>query len=150
MQWNDSEPLSDSELDGMLREWTIEPPPQRLSSMKLPARRSSRIGRVPLPAAALALAALFAALFVAAKFSRQDRKVSEEASAFTPIPYTLPLGDGESTRVVRMEIPIAELAAAGFRLPPIDPSAVVTADVILGDDGRPRAVRLVKRVVTQN
>jgi hypothetical protein len=40
-----------------------------------------------------------------------------------------------------MEIPVAKLRAVGYRIQVSDPGAVVEADVLVGQDGRARAIR---------
>jgi hypothetical protein len=67
--------------------------------------------------------------------------VREEA--FVAIPYTVPPAPYERTSVMRMEIPVAGLLAAGFRFPAMDAGSTVTADVLMGQDGRVVALRLV-------
>jgi hypothetical protein len=62
---------------------------------------------------------------------------------FVPIPYVLPPGPDERLEVVRMKLPVAALIAAGFRMQTADLGAEAEADVILGQDGRARAVRLI-------
>jgi hypothetical protein len=48
----------------------------------------------------------------------------------------------ERTEVVRMNVPVAELIAAGLQMQ-ADPGGSVQADILLGQDRRARAVRLV-------
>jgi hypothetical protein len=60
---------------------------------------------------------------------------------FVAIPYTVPLAPEERATVARMEIPVSALLAAGYHVQPADPTAVVEADVLVGQDGRVRAVR---------
>jgi hypothetical protein len=67
--------------------------------------------------------------------------VAEEEPGFLPIPYIVPLSPQESTTVWRMEIPVAKLRAVGYRIQVSDPGAVVEADVLVGQDGRARAIR---------
>jgi hypothetical protein len=62
---------------------------------------------------------------------------------FLPIPYTQPLQPGERAEVVRMEMPVAALIAAGFPVATSDAGAEASADVIIGEDGRARAVKLI-------
>jgi hypothetical protein len=140
MEWNEHEPLSDAELDEVLSEWKIASPPERLSAVRLGLRRP-RAWRVWLPiAACLAIAA--AAVAISRKPTPPPRPAQQE-STFLPIPYTLPLAEGESASVVRMNLSVAALLSVGFRLPAADPTATVTADVLVAEDGQPRAVRLV-------
>jgi hypothetical protein len=42
-----------------------------------------------------------------------------------------------------MDLPVSALTNAGFSLPAADPTGTVTADVLVGEDGRAHAVRLV-------
>ncbi len=64
-----------------------------------------------------------------------------ETQAFYPIPYTPPLEPYERVLVVQQQVPVTELIAAGFRIPASDPGGSVRADVIVSQDGRPRAIR---------
>ena len=66
---------------------------------------------------------------------------SVETQAFFPIPYTPPLEPYERVLVVETEVPVTELIAAGFRVANSDPGARVRADVMVSQDGRPRAIR---------
>lgn len=68
---------------------------------------------------------------------------SEPEQPFVPIPYVLPPEPYERVEIVRVKMPVSELIAAGFRMQTADPGAEAEADVIVGQDGRPRAVRLI-------
>lgn len=68
---------------------------------------------------------------------------AESDQPFMPIPYVLPPGPYERVEVVRMRMPVSALIAAGLPLRTADAGAQAEADVIVGQDGRPRAVRLV-------
>jgi len=68
---------------------------------------------------------------------------AEAELPFVPIPYVLPPAPYERVEVVRMTLPVAELIAAGFQMQTADLGAEAEADVMVGQDGRPRAVRLV-------
>lgn len=61
---------------------------------------------------------------------------------FVPIPYVLPPAPYERVEVVRMRVPVAALIAAGLPMRTDDPAGQAEADVLVGQDGRPRAVRL--------
>jgi hypothetical protein len=65
----------------------------------------------------------------------------EENQPFVTIPYTVPLAPEERTTVIRMEIPVAALMAAGFSVPASDLGGTVEADVLVSEDGRARAIR---------
>jgi hypothetical protein len=62
---------------------------------------------------------------------------------FSQIPYVVPPAPYERTRVMRMEVPVAALIAAGFEVHMADTGAAVPADVLFGQDGRALAIRLV-------
>jgi hypothetical protein len=64
-----------------------------------------------------------------------------ESQAFYPIPYTPPLEPYERVLVVQEQVPVTELIAAGFRIPAADPAGTMRADVMVSQDGRPRAIR---------
>jgi hypothetical protein len=68
---------------------------------------------------------------------------SEAERPFVPIPYVLPPDPYERVEVVRMRMPVAALIAAGFQMQTADQSAEAEADVVVGQDGRARAVRLI-------
>jgi hypothetical protein len=85
-------------------------------------------------AAALALAVL--------RTGTPEAPSIDEENPFVAIPYTVPPVPGEYTTVARMEIPVPALIAAGFRVEAADPAAVVDADVLVGEDGRVRAIRI--------
>ena len=64
-----------------------------------------------------------------------------ESQAFYPIPYTAPLEPYERVLIVQKQVSVSELIAAGFQIPAADPDGAVQADVMVGQDGRPRAIR---------
>jgi len=69
--------------------------------------------------------------------------VAEPEQPFIAIPYTLPLEPYERADVMRMDLPVSALIAAGFPTSMMDPSAHAQADVLVGQDGRARAIRLI-------
>jgi hypothetical protein len=69
--------------------------------------------------------------------------VEQSEAPFVPIPYLAPPAPYERIEVVRMEIPVAALIAVGLAVRTADAGARVEADVMVGQDGRARAVRLV-------
>ncbi|HEY4363909.1 MAG TPA: hypothetical protein VGN17_23270 [Bryobacteraceae bacterium] len=73
----------------------------------------------------------------------QTELVKNEDRPFIPIPYVAPLDPYERAEVVRMDLPVSALIAAGMQIDADDAGASVQADVLVGQDGRPRAVRLV-------
>jgi hypothetical protein len=73
---------------------------------------------------------------------RRSPALAAAPAPFVAIPYTLPLDPRERATVMRMEMPIAALTAVGFPLAAPDPEASAQADVVVGEDGRIRAIRL--------
>lgn len=69
-------------------------------------------------------------------------ELADDNDEFVPVPYALPLARGEFVSVERTSLQPTALARMGF---PIDPAwgSEVPADVLVGQDGLPRAVRLV-------
>lgn len=70
--------------------------------------------------------------------SASDFAVDE---SFIDVPYALPLAPGELVRVVRTELEPAALARMGIDVDAAG-GAAIPADVLLGQDGFPRGVRL--------
>jgi anti-sigma factor RsiW len=132
----------DRELIGVgrsLRSWNTLPDARERFAAKLeglPRRRT--IGWV---SAAAAVAA--AVWLVAVVPQPKPRKIEHATAQFATIPYLPPLDPRENTTVVRMNIRLATLIAAGYRVN-ADPAAVVPADVLVGEDGRVHAVRLLQ------
>jgi hypothetical protein len=73
------------------------------------------------------------------------RQAAEDSEPFVQIPYTVPLSPEETVTVLRMEIPVAALIAAGFNVGNLDPGGVVNADVLVSQDGRARAIRIASK-----
>ena len=67
---------------------------------------------------------------------------SQPPNEFVIVPGAAALPPMESGELVRMEVPVSLLPALGV-VPPANPVARVKADLIVGQDGLPRAVRLV-------
>jgi hypothetical protein len=63
-------------------------------------------------------------------------------NTFMPIPYVIAPAPYERTAVVRMDVPVAALIAAGFEVRSVA-GATLAADVLIGQDGRPLAVSLI-------
>jgi hypothetical protein len=105
-------------------------------------RRYKR-GKYWIAAAAAAAASVAGAWMIQHKPAAPPSVQAETEQPFVPIPYVLPPGPYERVEVVRMKLPVAALIAAGFRIQTTDLGAQAEADVIVGQDGRARAVRLI-------
>lgn len=66
-----------------------------------------------------------------------------QPAAFIAIPYAPPLEAQERATVVRMAFTLPALAAAGLPVIAAEPDTLAQADVLVGEDGQPRAIRLV-------
>ena len=64
-------------------------------------------------------------------------------SGFVALPGTAGLPQFESGTIVRIELPVASLPAYGIDISPASDDQPVEADVLVGQDGEPRAIRLV-------
>ena len=101
-----------------------------------PSSRHARLGALAVSVTALILAVVLlrrSPLNEAKPIARTTQEV------FLQIPYVVPPAPYERTEVVRMDVPDAALISAGFRMeaPAADS---VSADVVVGQDGRPLAV----------
>jgi hypothetical protein len=110
---------------------------------RAPAR--SRFSRPSAVAALLALAATLAWMIA----TRSARAPAPAPAAAVPLattefviwPGAAELPRFESGHLMRMELPVSALPSLGL-VPPASRAAVVQADVLVGQDGFPRAVRL--------
>jgi hypothetical protein len=66
----------------------------------------------------------------------------ESAQPFIAIPYTEPLAPYERAAVMRVDLPVAAVIAAGLPVRTADLGASARADVVVGQDGRARAIRV--------
>ena len=74
--------------------------------------------------------------------SRADLEKGADDDGFLPVPYAPPLASGEFLRVVRTELRPIALTHMGFDVESYPDE--IAADVVLGEDGFPRAVRLLE------
>lgn len=66
------------------------------------------------------------------------------ASGFVPVPFSGGFARGDSGVIVRVQVPQAALAELGYPVDEAHGESVVQADLLVGEDGWPRAVRIVK------
>ena len=64
--------------------------------------------------------------------------------AFVRVPYVVAPAPYERTEMMRMEVPVATLLAAGLEVHVPAVGGTVRADVLVGQDGRALAIRLVR------
>jgi hypothetical protein len=70
-------------------------------------------------------------------------EVSADVEEFIALPAADRLPRFESGMIVRVELDVTSLPAFGFPIMPDSGQRPVTADVLVGQDGQPRAIRLV-------
>ena len=116
--------------------WYMAPAPRPAHSIKAWHRLAATGG--------LVLAALLVTL---RGLPPTPRAVAQEP--FVAIPYVAPLAPYEQTRVVRMEVAMTALQAAGFEVHATELSGALTVDVLVGQDGRAHAIRPISRSVQQ-
>lgn len=85
-----------------------------------------------------------APLTVQAELDRAAEDLLAE-NGFIPVPYAAPLAPGEYVEVVERDLTPAALARMGFVIQTAYNSAV-TAELMVGEDGLPRAVRVPESV----
>jgi hypothetical protein len=73
----------------------------------------------------------------------QARQEEEEVAEFLPLPLAAGLPRFESGRIVRVELPVSSLPALGLNIAPDMARRPIEADVLVGQDGEARAIRLV-------
>jgi hypothetical protein len=86
--------------------------------------------------------------------ARRVRRVRTQAAAlgrvdaartieFLTIPTAVGLPRMESARIIRTEVPVSALPAYGVAIVPDAARSAVQADLLIGQDGQPRGIRLV-------
>jgi len=125
-------------------EWT-QKPAARLSAT--PAVSAQK----PLPSAApspVSVALPAEPLVKRGRYAPGSHRPGDDTQPFIPIPYTVALAPEERTAVLRMNVPVTALIAAGFPVHVADLTTVVQADVLVSQDGRARAIRPISILAT--
>jgi hypothetical protein len=139
----------DSELTGWGRQLGLQNPPpagarEQLAEKMLPSQRAA-VRWMPVAAAAIA-AALVVAVMTPHKEPPAPKSAPNPSDArFIEIPYLTPPDPRENATIVRMNIRVATLIAVGYRVT-ADPDTIVPADVLVGEDGRAHAVRVLSGI----
>ncbi len=98
-----------------------------------------------IPAVATAIAAAIALFSVGTGTPKKETPSARTQDYFIEIPYLPPPAPQENLAVVRMEIRVGTLMSMGYRVT-ADPEALVPAEVLVGEDGRAHAVRVLSDV----
>ncbi len=75
--------------------------------------------------------------------SRPRPSAPVRPAAFVTLPSAVGLPEFESGEIFRMQIPLTSLPAYGIEIAPDARGTAVEADLLVGQDGQPRAIRLV-------
>ena len=89
------------------------------------------------------LATAASALLAVSSSLPHSQPAPQPPNEFVMVPGAATLPAMESGSLVRMDVPVAELPALGLAPPPSNRTGSVRADLIVAQDGLPRAVRLV-------
>ena len=112
-------------------------PPVATTTPEMPGSRptpASATARTPSPAVRVA---------ANARRTRPAAPKRPRSFEFMTLPGAAGLPDLESASVVRIEVPIAALPGYGVEIVPNALKQTVEADVLVGQDGQPRAIRLI-------
>ena len=143
-----------AEIDNELTGWgqrlgRENPPPvdarEQLSARLAPSSRRQASLWIPAAAATIAAALALAVIVPPEAPQAGNRAGNHTESPFIQIPYLAPLDPRENTTVVRINVSVATLIAVGYRVT-ADPDAMVPADVLVGEDGRAHAVRVLSDI----
>lgn len=81
---------------------------------------------------------------VAHRTPRRAPHTVSPVTDFVAVPFAAPLERDERAQLVRISMPVGTLAAWGFPLGSGDPEREIDADVVVGEDGLARAIRLLR------
>ena len=148
-------------LASLATETVLDPAPENLEARLIAefdaAAQIGPRGQTARPSAPrwfLPTAAALAASLVGAFLIHQPAPAPHVAEApsgdqpFVQIPYVAPRAPYERAAVMRMRVPLTALIAAGFEVHSADIGAAVSAEVLVGQDGRALAIRLVPNSIS--
>lgn len=69
---------------------------------------------------------------------------STTTGEFVPVPYSGSLAPGDAAVIVRVQVPRTALAELGYPVDETQGNGMVQADLVVGEDGWPHAVRIVR------
>ena len=138
-----------AEIDTELINWGcrlgLENPPAPLDKPVLVPARRRAVAWIGAGALVCAAAVVLAMVAPHGRTPDRDRAGDQMERPFIEIPYLAPLDPRENVAVVRMDIRVATLMAMGYRVA-ADPDTIVAADVLVGEDGRAHAVRVLSNI----
>ena len=68
---------------------------------------------------------------------------TDSVGDFVPVPFAEAMGPEDIGLIVRVQLTSASLAQLGYTVAATPDEELIRADVLVSEDGRPRAVRLV-------
>lgn len=108
-----------------------------------PARKASRAWRWAIATSVMVALVLAAVLLRRPALTPAPAPLQQAQTGFVRIPYVVPPLPYERTEIVHMNVPVAALIAVGFRRD--EPAgASVPAEVLVGQDDRPLAIRILE------
>ena len=131
----------------------VQPQPENLRTSVLPggstpvaAERTAVATPAPAtPQTATARTANPRPTFAKARVGRPATQRNATPVEFVRIPSAIGLPELESGTVLRMELPLTALPEYGLDIAPDAVRTSVEADILVGQDGQPRAIRLIGR-----
>lgn len=118
-----------------------------LAEMQLTAGRSVSTARRLVPLAAALLLAVGGAIWVAQRGTREAQQVIHPAG-FVALPLANALPDIESASIVRVSLPVSALPDYGIAIVPEMSGGRIEADLLVAQDGVPRAIRFIDNSTT--
>ncbi|MGH9593718.1 MAG: hypothetical protein ACRD5L_11540 [Bryobacteraceae bacterium] len=128
---------------------SVPAPPKNVSSQsRAPVDASNSAAPQPAERApeSISETAVVKADTVATKMvaSEKPEAGSSVTSDFVPVPFTDGIAPDDSSMVVRVQLTRASLAELGYPVAETPDEELIRADVLVGEDGWPRGVRLVQ------
>jgi hypothetical protein len=125
---------------------------EAFSTLHEPPARRRTLSRAWLSAAAAVLVLATAGVWIVATLSRQGPAATERAASGQPrtildgfmmLPVAAGLPALESGLIVRVDVPVSALPSYGVEVVTDSSKSQVQADLLIGQDGQPRAIRFV-------
>jgi hypothetical protein len=125
--------------------WQFRDSGRRWSEHWYAVRKTHRPERVWSWRRLSAAGALVSAALLIVLLTQPPAPSGDEEEPFLQIPYVAPLAPYEQTQVMRMDVAMSALKAAGFEVHASELGGAITVDVLVGQDGRAHAIRPVYR-----
>jgi hypothetical protein len=124
--------------------WTF-PTRSKEQNPTAPRGNVSSQSKAPLDASVTAVAPVTEpAVATTADASEAFNNLANDASGFVPVPYTGGIAAEDPGMVVRVQLTRASLAQLGYPVAETPDEDLILADVLVGEDGWPRGVKLVQ------